>query len=115
MSTFVPYLIQLAVTLAICIVLTAYLRPHLNHVLVDLCRTEPRARFWSAFADLLLIALPVIFGLGYHPGNAAGTSLFFDVARQIQGTLAGFILALLAIGFVVSFFALVAPRPQEKA
>ncbi len=107
------YLIELAVTLLACFLLTAYLRPHLKRVLADLCRTEARAAFWLAFANLLLIVLPAIFGMGYRP-SAAGNP-FFDLAGQVRWNLLGFILALLVVGAAVSFFALVAPRPQEKA
>ncbi len=114
MANMLVYLAQLAITLLACILLTAYLRPHLRRVLIDLCRTEARARFWEVFANILLILLPFIFGLGYRPDIGLDQNVFFNAARQVQGNLAGFILALLAVGGAVSFFALVAPRPREK-
>ncbi len=115
MTSIYMYLSQLAITLVACFLLSGYLRPHLHRVLVDLCRTEPRARFWGAFANILLIILPIIFGLGYRPQVIGGPGVFFDVARRVQGNLAGFILALLIIGAAVSFFALIAPRPLKNA
>ncbi len=108
------FLTQLVLTLAACFLLTAYLRPALKRVLVDLCRTEPRAHFWTVFANILLIALPVIFGMGYQPLTSLPSRVFFDVAGQLRWNLLGYIAALIVIGLVVSFFALVAPRPQEN-
>jgi predicted Abi (CAAX) family protease len=115
MNPILMYVTQFAVTILACFLLTAYLRPHLKRILVDLCRTESRAQFWTAFSNVLLIALPVVFGMGFHPGETSAQATFFTVARQLQANLIGFIFALVAIGAVVSFFALVAPRPAEKS
>jgi hypothetical protein len=114
MNTIAMYLIQLILTLLACFLLTAYLRPALKRVLVDLCKTDARAHFWTVFSNILLIALPVIFGMGYQPGMASGGEVFFNVAGQLRWNLLGYIAALVTVGVVVSFFALVAPRPQEK-
>ena len=111
MTTIAMYLTQLILTLAACFLLTAYLRPALGRVLVDLCKTEPRARFWTVFSNIILIALPVIFGLGYYPAASSGPAAFFEVAGALRWNLLGYITALIIIGVVVSFFALVAPRP----
>jgi hypothetical protein len=43
MNPIVMYLSQIAITILACFLLTAYLRPHLKRILVDLCRTESRA------------------------------------------------------------------------
>ena len=52
--------------------------------------------------------------MGYQPGTTLVGKIFFDVAGQLRWNLLGYIAALIIIGGVVSFFALVAPRPQEK-
>ena len=114
MISIAMYLTQLVLTLVACFLLTGYLRPTLRRVLVDLCRTEPRAHFWTVFSNLLLIALPVIFGMGYRPAAGSGLAIFFEVAGQLRWNLLGYIAALVTIGVVVSFFAVVAPRPQEN-
>jgi hypothetical protein len=115
MNRILIYLLEVAVTLAICAAVVAYLRPYLQRILVDLCGTAERAQFWQVFATILLVGLPLIFGLGYQPESHASEQLFFEVANQLKVNLLGFLLALIAIGGVVSFFALVAPRTQAKA
>lgn len=112
MNTVLLYSGQLIVTLAACVLLTAYIRPFLKRVLVDLCGTEDRARFWIAFTNILLILTPALFALGYQPDPAVTAEWFFALTRQLRGTLFAFVLALMGTGMTVGFFALVAPRPQ---
>jgi hypothetical protein len=114
MTTIGMYLSQLALTLLACFLLSSYLRPHLKRVLVDPCKTDARAGFWAAFSNILLIALPVIIGMGYLPYIIAGRASFFEAAGRVRWNPLGLILALLVIGAAVSFLALVAPRSQEN-
>ena len=113
MNTIGSFLIEMALTLLICSAIIAYLRPHLLRVLVDLCGTEDRARFWTVFSTILLGGLPLIFALGYRPGAVTAEDLFFEVIGRLSGNLGGFLAAMIAIGIIVSFFALVAPRPNK--
>lgn len=114
MNTIVSYLVQLVVTLVLVALIVGYLRPHLRKVLVDMCRTDERSQFWTAFSNILLIGMPLIFALNYRPEVANTEDLFFDVAGKVSGNLGGFLLALICVGIVVSFFALVALK-QAKA
>ena len=114
MNIFWIYLLQIAITAAISVGIVAYFRPHLHRVLVDLCGTPERAQFWVVFSSILLVGVPLIFGMGYNPLESEAERLFFDTARQVRTNLLGLLLALFGIGFSVSFFALVAPRPATK-
>lgn len=90
-----------------------YLRPFLRKILVDLCGTEDRAQFWTAFSNILLIGMPLLFSLNYKPNNGNGEELFFDMVRKFSVNMGGMLFALVGIGLIVSFFALVAPRKAE--
>jgi hypothetical protein len=114
MNTISLYFVQIATTLAVCSVVVIYLRQSLSRILIDLCRTEERARFWLTFSTVILIGLPLIFGMGYAPSTIAPEAAFFEIANQIKWNLFGFLLTLVGIGFILSFFALVAPRPETK-
>jgi hypothetical protein len=114
METIQMYLLQIAITAALSLAATVYLRPHLRRILTDLCGTPERAQFWVVFSSILLVGLPLIFSMGYNPMESAPGMIFFDAARQVRANLLGFLLALLGIGAAVSFFALVAPRPTTK-
>ena len=105
--------IQVVLTLIISVLLVGYLRPFLRKVLTDLCGTEDRAQFWTAFSSILLIGMPVIFALNYKPEAVGTEGLFFEVAGKLSGNLEGLLFALISIGLMVSFFALVAPKPKK--
>lgn len=113
MNTIVSFLIQVALTVLLTGLIVHYLRPYLRKILVDLCGTEERAQFWLAFSNIFLIGLPAILALNYHPEAGTLEGLFFEVAGRLSGTLAGFLFALVCVGVVVSFFALVAPKTAK--
>lgn len=104
------FFIQILLTLFIAGLIVGYLRPFLKKILVDLCGTEERAQFWLAFSNTLLIGLPMVIAFTYHPEAVKAEELFFDLARKLSGNIAGLLFALVCTGFVVSIFALFAPR-----
>ena len=113
MNPIISFLIEIVITLVAALVITGYLRPHLTRVLVDLCGTEERAQFWTVFSNILLIGLPLIFAMGYRPQADSAEQLFFEVIGRLSGNLGGYLAALISVGLVVSFFALVAPKPAQ--
>ena len=80
MNTILPFLIQMLLTFILAFMIVGYLRPFLRQVLADLCGTEARAQFWTAFSNVLLISLPIIFALNYRPETRNMEELFFEVA-----------------------------------
>jgi hypothetical protein len=115
MNPFLALSIVVILTLLACVLITGYLRPHLTRVLVDLCRTEDRAQFWAAFSNILLIGLPLIIALGFRPEAETLEAAAFEILGRLSGNLAGYLFALVGIGIIVSFFALVAPRSAAEA
>jgi hypothetical protein len=113
MNTILSFIIQMLLTLLLVSMIVGYLRPYLRKVLADLCGTDERAQFWTAFSNILLIGMPLIFALNYRPETRNLEDLFFEVAGKVSGNLGGLLVALIGIGFIVSFFALVAPKPQK--
>lgn len=115
MNSFVAFAFELFLTVLMGFLLILYLRPSLYRVLVDICGGEDRARFWSAFATVLLVGAPSASALGYQPLHAGFNEALFDVTRQLGQNLVSFLVALVALGLVVALFALVAPRaPRER-
>lgn len=115
MNTYLSFSIELGLTILACVLITNYLRPHLKRVLLDLCKTEDRAQFWMAFSNILLIGLPSIIALGFHPQAFTPEAAIFEIVGRLSANLAGYLFALVGIGFIVTFFALVAPRPKAEA
>ena len=96
MNQITTYLVSLILTLLVSACVTLLLRTALRRVLADLCGTEERANFWTIFSMIMLIAMPVVIGMGYTP----------------EAANSGYLFALAIIGGFVSFFALLAPRPR---
>jgi tellurite resistance protein TehA-like permease len=113
MNNILFFLLEVTLTFVICGLVFHYLRPYLNRILVDLCGTEERAQFWTVFSNILLVGMPLLIALTYQPQAGNAEELFFEITRRISGNLTGFLLALVGIGCIVSFFALVAPRRKE--
>lgn len=113
MNTILSFGIEVILTVVIAALLVGYLRPFLRRILVDLCGTQERAEFWTAFSNILLIGMPILFALNYRPQASNSEQLFFEVANKLSGNLGGLLVALIGIGFIVSFFALVSRRPME--
>jgi len=114
MNTFLSFAIELGLTLLVCVLVTGYLRPHLKRVLLDLCQTEERAQFWTAFTNILLIGLPLLIALGFKPEAQASEEAIFEIVGRLGGNMAGYLFALVGIGFIVTLFALVAPRQKVE-
>ena len=106
--------VQVVLTLLIGFLLVAYLCPFLYRILLDLCGNEERAQFWLAISRILLIGLPCAFALAYRPEGHTPVDLFFDIAAHLSGNLGAFLFTLMGIGLIVSFFALIAPKPAKE-
>ena len=107
--------VEFTITVLIGLGLVAYIRRPLHNILVDLCGTESRADFWSAFSTMLLIGIPGASALGYQPVQGNMTLSIFYIFRQLGQNIMGFLVALVALGFVLSFFAFAAARmPKER-
>jgi hypothetical protein len=113
MNTIASFLIEIAVTAAACLLIIAYLRPHHRRILADLCGTDDRAQFWTVFSTILLGGLPLIFAMGFRPEAHTPEDAFFEIVGKLGSNLGGFLAAMLMIGIVVCFFALVAPKPAK--
>lgn len=113
MNTIISFLVHVFLTIAVTALVVNYIRPYLRKVLIDLCGTEERAQFWTVFSNVVLVGLPGILALNYRPEAVTLEELFFEIAGRLSGTLAGFLFGLVGVGFVVSIFALFAPRPAK--
>jgi hypothetical protein len=113
MNSIFFYLISLLITFVITIAIILYLRPSLKRILYDLSGTEERAHFWTVFCVIMMVATPLILGMGFRP-TSQGTALFFEIATQIRDNLFSFLFTLATIVGVITFFALVAPKSHAK-
>jgi len=105
MNTDQLFLTQVAITFLIILVVLGYLRPFLRKILLDICGTDERAQFWTAFTNIILLSLPVISGLGFSPTTSLANPMLV-VANQLKSNLLSFLFGLMLIGFILMFFTL---------
>ena len=98
------FLVGIAVTAAISATVVWYLKPSLQHILFDLCGTEPRAAFWTAFSTVTIGLTPIIFAMHYRPDAGDATPLVFALGSQLEWALAGLLASVVVLGFILSRF-----------
>ncbi len=91
MSAVATFLVGLAITLVSALLVVVYLRFSLKAILIDLCGTVERARFWTAFSNVTLTLVPVIFALHHHPEAGPLPSLVFELGAQLESALIGLV------------------------
>jgi uncharacterized membrane protein len=75
-------------------VVVLYLRQPLATLLGELCGSQYRAEFWTAFSAIAIGLVPLIFALTCEPVADAGT----------KWGLIGLVISVMALGWVVSRF-----------
>jgi len=99
MSSVAIYLATLAVTVVASLAVVLVLRPSLHRLLVDLCGTENRAAFWTAFSTVALALAPLLGAMHRRPG---GGDAAFELAAQLEWALGGLLAAVLLVGVVLA-------------
>lgn len=98
------YVCGLLMTLAAASAVVIYLRSPLEKILIELCGTAERARFWASFSNVTLIAVPMIFAMQYRPETTAPVSVVFELADQLKWGLIGVVLSIAVLAWVLSRF-----------
>lgn len=112
MSSTQAFLADVAITAILFIGIAAYIKRHLQALLVELCGTIERASFWLAFSNVALVLVPLIFALDYQPEPGQDKNLILEMATQIKYSLIGFVVTLGGLALVLYRFI---PRDKPKA
>lgn len=107
------FLAGLSLVVGVTVGALQHLQTPLLRILIDLCGTEDRARFWLAFSNVTLLAVPTIFALHRSPTTGTVPGAVFDIGDQLQSGLIGLVLSVVILGFVLSHF-IAHRKPQER-
>ena len=94
----------IAVTLAISFIAMGYLRRPLRSILIELCGSEMRASFWTAFTNISLVIVPLIFATFILPDRDCELRQFFRVIKQLRWALIGLTGTLIFLGMILNKF-----------
>jgi hypothetical protein len=93
----------LAITLVTSTSVVIYLKSPLQKILAELCGSSERAAFWTAFSNVALIVVPVIFAM-HHPETSGSVLVAFELADQLKWGLIGVVLSITLLAWVLSRF-----------
>ena len=96
------FITGLVLTAGVSLSVVTYLRVPLHSMLVELCGNANRARFWTAFSNITVTAMPVILAMQYGP--VGGTSPVFELANQLKWGLIGLVISVVLLGWILSRF-----------
>ena len=97
-------LVGLSITMGMVLLALWYLRSSLFAVLIDLCGTSERARFWTNFSNVTLFLVPFTLALDYRPGANGNESGVFAIFDQIKWAIVGLIASVFILGMVLSSY-----------
>jgi len=104
-------LLALGGTLAVGAAVIAYIQAPLQRVLFDICQKADHARFWTAAANVLLIALPATLVLLLIDLPQSQTSPVVWVLQQMKWALLGTVAAVVVVSVGVMMLGRAASVP----
>jgi hypothetical protein len=113
MSSVSLFLCGLGATVLASLLVVFYLHSHLRVILIDLCGTAERARFWTAFTNLAFLLVPSIFALNYDP-EFGPRSPVLQIAAQFKAALIGLVVTVMVVGIVLGSFISRSSLPPRK-
>jgi hypothetical protein len=90
-------LLTLGGTLALGVLAIFYLQEPLRRVLFDICRKQEHAHFWTASANVILLALPLSLELLLIDLGPRSESPLFWVLEQLKWGLLGLVAAVVVV------------------
>ena len=94
------FIVSIILSLAISTFVTLAIRRSLNDMLVEVCGTEKRARFWLVFTNTLLFMAPLLAVMLFG-GSGTSTETVLDVGylrQTISSIIGGLFITLLVVG-----------------
>ena len=105
------FLTGIVLTALTGLVAAFYINDPLSSILRDICGTEERARFWTSFTNVLLVATPLILAMSYHPDGVDIPLVLILVVSQLQLGLIGLAVTITAAAIVINNYI---PSQKEK-
>ena len=114
MKASVIFLSGLGLTLVIAMGAAIYLKAALERILNELCGTRERAGFWTAFSNVAITLVPLVFAMQYTPETSAQANAVFELATQLKWGLVGLLATVVTLGWILSRFIPRATTPAES-
>jgi hypothetical protein len=98
------FLVAMAATLVVSALIVGALWRPIHGILVDLCGTETRARFWRCYTNLMVILVPVAAVMLGRSEPRVGEAVWVSVLDEMKWAVLGLILVLFIVALGISSF-----------
>jgi len=115
MSASVLFAAGLSTTFLISIGVVCYLSSPLRKQLLQLCGNAERAEFWTVFSNTTLALVPTVFAMQVDAVPDADVPAVFAVVGQVKWGIAGLVLSMLILAWILSRFIRKHPVPPLPA
>ena len=115
MSASVLFAAGLSTTFLISIGVVCYLSSPLRKQLLQLCGNAERAEFWTVFSNTTLALVPTVFPMQVDAVPDADVPAVFAVVGQVKWGIAGLVLSMLILAWILSRFIRKHPVPPLPA
>lgn len=102
MNISTTFSLGLGIAFALSLTIIWYLNKSLTQILIDLCGTEGRARFWVHVTNSSLLLTTMFIALGYEPEG--GLTPLFQISQQLSKTLFGLLFTILVLSLIITRF-----------
>lgn len=102
MTAIQTFFTGLAISFMLSLLIVAYLNKPLTDLLVDLCGTKARARFWTHITNLSFVLMSLLMPILNRP--KPGIDPIFQISRQLGWTLCGLIITVIFVSISISNF-----------
>jgi len=92
------FAIELLISFGISAIVLLFLNKPLYRLLIDLCGTEARAKFWLIYSNVMLVIAPLLFVIIFGKSNSDKIELFSFYKTAFGSSLAGVFISLAVIG-----------------
>ena len=115
MSASVLFAAGLSTTFLISIGVVRYLSSPLRKQLLQLCGNAERVEFWTVFSNTTLALVPTVFAMQVDAVPDTDVPAVFAVVAQVKWGIAGLVLSMLILAWILSRFIRKHPVPPLPA
>lgn len=94
--------IEVAISLSVSFVVALSITKSLHSLLVDVCGTVERAKFWVVYSNVMTFIAPLLVVMLFGKSSSVGEQTFVFYKTAFGCSLAGVFVSLLAIGLQIS-------------
>ena len=96
------FIIEILLSLSVSTLVIICLTKPLRRLLIDMCGTESRARFWVVYSNVMLVIAPLLTIIIFGKSDLIGEANFTFYKTAFGSALFGIFISLVVIGMQIN-------------